>query len=62
MAVSAMRKLSNCLSTGDPPTSRFEALLWSLRADAYQSYPVYDSIPEYLFHQVKYSIKRLFDW
>ena len=58
----AMRMLSNCLSTGDPPTSRFEALLWSLRADAYQSYPVYDSIPEYLFHQVKYSIKRLFDW
>ncbi len=56
--VVAMRLLSNCLRTGDPPRNWFEALLWELRAD---SYPYYDSIPEYLFHQVKYSIKNAWD-
>jgi len=55
---SAMRRLSDCLRTGDPPTSWFEAFQWSIRADAY---PLYDSITEYLFHQVKDSIKNAWD-
>ena len=59
--VFAMWDLSHCLRTGDPPRSWLEALQWSLRAEAYNGYPVYDSISEYLFHQVKYAIERLFD-
>ena len=54
----AMRKLSDCLRTGAPPTSWFEALRWSILADAY---PFYDSITEYLFHQVKYAIENAWD-
>ena len=54
----AMRKLSDCLRTGDPPRSWFEALRWSILSDAY---PFYDSIPEYIFHQVKNSIENLWD-
>ena len=57
----AMWDLGECLRTGDPPRSWLEALQWSLRAEAYNGYPVYDSISEYLFHQLKYLIKRLFD-
>ena len=57
----AMWDLGECLRTGDPPRSWLEAIQWSLRAEAYNGYPVYDSITEYLFHQLKDSIKRLFD-
>lgn len=57
----AMWDLGECLRTGDPPRSWLEAIQWSLRAEAYNGYPVYDSITEYLFHQVKDSIERLFD-
>ena len=57
----AMRKLSNCLRTGDPPRNYLEAIQWSLRAEAYNGYPVYDSISEYLFQQVKYLIKKAWD-
>jgi TPR repeat protein len=55
---SAMRRLSECLRTGDPPTSWFEAFQWSIRADAY---PLYDSITEYLFHQVKNAAENAWD-
>ena len=55
---SAMYKLRDCLRDGDPPRNWFEALLWELRAD---SYPYYDSIPEYVFHQVKNSIENAWD-
>jgi len=54
----AMYKLSECLRDGDPPTSRFEALRWELRAN---SYPYYDSVPEYLIHQVKYAVENAWD-
>ena len=57
----AMRKLSNCLRTGDPPRNYLEAIQWSLRAEAHNGYPVYDSISEYLFQQVKYLIKKAWD-
>lgn len=57
----AMRVLGDCLRTGDPPRNWFEAIRWELRAEAYNGYPVYDSIPEYLFQQLKYLIQRLFD-
>ena len=55
---SAMDDLSKCLRAGDTPKNWFEALRWSLLAEAY---PYYDSIPEYIFHQVKYSIENLWD-
>ena len=54
-----MRKLSDCLRTGDPPRNYFEAFQWSLRAEAY---PAYDSISEYIIHKVKDWFKRLLDW
>ena len=57
----AMRVLGDCLRTGDPPRSWLEAIQWSLRAEAYNGFPVYDSITEYLFHQVKDSIENLWD-
>ena len=57
----AMWDLGECLRTGDPPRSWLEAIQWSLRAEAYNGYPVYDSITEYLFQQLKDSIERLFD-
>lgn len=58
MDTAAMSKLSDCLRDGDPPTNRFEAFQWSIRADAY---PCYDSVPEYMFHQVKHSIENAWD-
>ena len=54
----AMYDLSKCLRTGDPPRSWFEALRWSILSDAY---PFYDSITEYLFHQVKYAVENAWD-
>jgi TPR repeat protein len=57
--VVAMRLLSNCLRTGDPPKNWFEALRWELRADTYSTH--YDSVPEYVIHQVKNAAENAWD-
>jgi hypothetical protein len=54
-----MRLLSNCLRTGDPPKNWFEAFRWELRADAYSTHC--DSVPEYVFHQVKNAAENAWD-
>lgn len=58
--VVAMRLLSNCLRTGScSPGNWFEALRWELRADAYSTHC--DSVPEYVFHQVKNAAENAWD-
>ena len=46
----SMITLSECLRTGDPPTSYIEALMWSGRVKAYRKY---DSYPEYLLNEIQ---------
>ena len=58
--VVAMRLLSNCLRTGGcSPGNWLEAFQWELRADAYSTH--YDSVPEYVIHQVKNAAENAWD-
>jgi len=52
----AMDDLSECLLSGEEPTSWSESIYWGLRRTAY---PEYDSFPEYLINWIRWKLEHL---